>query len=57
MKQLMWYLLCKLIGHNMYKKDEGYNPVHRREKCARCSYETKSYPIQTIGSFTIRSDR
>jgi hypothetical protein len=53
--QILLFLLCKLIGHSMYRKDEGYNPVYRREKCARCSYETKPYPIQTIGSFTVRS--
>jgi len=53
--QILLFLLCKLIGHSIYRKDEGYNPVYRREKCARCSYETKPYPIQTIGSFTVRS--
>ena len=55
MIQLLLFILCKLMGHKMYRKDEGYAPVYRKEKCARCGYETKAYPIDTVNQFTIRA--
>jgi hypothetical protein len=53
--RLLWFLICKCIGHKLYRVDEGYSPTHRREKCARCGYKTEAYPIETIGPFTVRA--
>jgi hypothetical protein len=54
MKQLLWAMICMCLGHKLYQVDEGSNPTYRRKKCARCSYKTEAYPIETIGPFTIR---
>ena len=53
--QILWFLVCVCFGHKLYQVDEGHDPVFRKKRCARCSYETESYPIDTIGPFTVRA--
>ena len=53
--RLLWFLICVCSGHKLYQIDEGSgDTIYRHKRCARCGYKTESYPIETIGPFTVR---